>query len=84
MGYVVWKHQNAILALMAGRVIVNKPGDPTTADLDTSRPWAVYVLEKNGYSWPSILDEPFPGIDEEGAVLESLPAGVNYRMIYCE
>lgn len=84
MGYVVWKHQNAIQALTSGRINVNRPGDPIALDLGTSRPWAVYVLEKNGYSWPAILDEPFPGIDEEGVVLDSLPVGVNYELVYSE
>jgi hypothetical protein len=84
MGYVVWKHQNAILALTSGRVLVNRPGDPTTFDLDTSRPWAVQVLEKNGYSWPAILDEPFPGIDDDGVTLASLPEGVKYQQVTVE
>lgn len=80
MGYVVWKHQNAILALTSGRVLVNRTGDQTTFDLNTSRPWAIQVLEKNGYSWPGILDEPFPGVDDDGVALESLPEGVKYQL----
>lgn len=84
MGYIVWKHQNAILALTSGRVIVNRPGDLTTIGLETSRPWAVHVLEKNGYSWPGILEEPFPGIDDEGVALESLPEGVKYQQVFID
>jgi hypothetical protein len=84
MGYVVWKHQNAILALTSGRVLVNGPGDATTVDLSTSRPWAIQVLEKNGYSWPAILDEPFPGIDNDGVALESLSQGVKYQQVTIE
>jgi len=38
-------------------------------------------VEKNGYSWPGILEEPFPGIDDEGAALESLPEGVKYQQV---
>ena len=84
MGYIIWKHQNAILALTSGRVLVNRLNDPTTIELDTSRPWAVHVLEKNGYSWPDIIDEAFPGIDDEGIALESLPEGVKYQQIVIE
>jgi hypothetical protein len=84
MGFVIWKHQNALHALTAGRVVVCRPGDPTSVVLETSRPWAVQVLEKNGYSWPAILDEPYPGVDEEGIPLDSLPEGVRYERVIAE
>lgn len=81
MSYVVWKHQNAMQALNNGRVVVCKPGDPTSLILETSRPWAVQILERNGYSWPAILEEPYPGVDDDGMALDSLPEGAKYELV---
>lgn len=79
MGFVVYKHQNAISALTLGRIV--NEDEAIKADMDVVRPAALQAVERNGYSWPTILDEPFPGVDSEGVALSSLSEGVKYERV---
>lgn len=72
MAWVMTVHQNAILALTSGRVSKHM-------DAVAGRASAVYVLERNGFTWPGVLDEAYPGTDAEGNMLPSLPEGVRYQ-----
>lgn len=72
MAFVIWAHQNAILALISFRVALRP-------ESTTGRSSAVSVVEKNGYSWPAILDESYPGADADGRMSALLPEGVRYE-----
>ena len=66
------------MALTTGRIL--KEQDPIfRADMAAARPAAVYVVERNGYEWPSILDDEFPGVDSEGVMQVTLHEGVKYE-----
>lgn len=66
------------MALTTGRIL--KEQDPLfRADMAAARPAAIYVVERNGYQWPSILDEEFAGVDSEGVMHVTLEEGVKYE-----
>ena len=78
MGFIIMKHQSAMMALTTGRIL--KEQDPVfRADMIAARPAAVYAVERNGYEWPSILDDEFPGVDGEGVMQITLQEGVKYE-----
>jgi hypothetical protein len=66
LAFVLLKHQNALRALTHGAVgqVINIP------DLEASRSAAVQVVEAHGWSWPAILDEPFPAATAGGVMYE--------------
>jgi hypothetical protein len=39
-------------------------------DLDAARAWAVHVVERNGWIWPAIFNEPYPAATEGGLQYE--------------
>jgi hypothetical protein len=67
-------------AITVGRIVIPRPGDTMSLGLETSRPLAVQFLERHGFSWPAILDEAYPCVDEDGFPLESLLEGVKYQL----
>ncbi|KAF9469021.1 hypothetical protein BDZ94DRAFT_1152957 [Collybia nuda] len=67
LAYVLFKHQNALIALMQGSIVYTSP-----SELDTSRLAAVQAVESHGWSWPVILDEEFPAASEGGLKYESI------------
>ena len=66
LNFINFKHQGALLALLQGRVI----NASDTPDYEFHRLWAVQVVERNGWSWPAILDEDFPAATEGGLKYE--------------
>lgn len=70
LAYVLFKHQNALIALMQGSVVYTDP-----SELDTSRLAAVQAVERHGWLWPAILDEEFPAATEGGLKYEHITVG---------
>ncbi|KAJ3575172.1 hypothetical protein NP233_g1292 [Leucocoprinus birnbaumii] len=68
--FVFAKHVEAIAVLMEGRT--NPAGVNAMPSL---REDSIRILELNGWSWPSILDEPYP---------EVTPGGLKYERILYE
>jgi hypothetical protein len=66
LAFVLHKHQNAILALTQNRMIPYMNRN----DLDASRAWAIHVVERNGWTWPAILNEEFPAATEGGLLYD--------------
>ncbi|KAI0320645.1 hypothetical protein OF83DRAFT_1081496 [Amylostereum chailletii] len=62
LGYITFKHQNALLALTQGRT------HPTSSpqNLEAARQHAVAVLAQLGWAWPTVLDEEYPTPSNEG------------------
>lgn len=71
LAYVLFMHQNALLALMQSRTV--QEGQP--GELLYSKSLAVQFVEKHGWQWPAVLDEPFPAPS---------PGGVKYERIFVE
>lgn len=65
--FVFAKHVEAITVLMEGRI--NPAG---VHAMPGQREDAIKLLESNGWSWPSIMDEPYP---------EVTPGGVKYERV---
>jgi hypothetical protein len=70
--YILHKHRKAILALLDARAH-HIPELP-----DFWRGFAVQTVERNGWLWPSILDEEFP------AVTDDMPTGLIYERVMLE
>jgi hypothetical protein len=66
--FVFAKHVEAIIVLMEERI--NTEG--THAMSQNQREESVKLLEANGWSWPLILDEPYP---------EITPGGLKYKRV---
>ena len=71
LAYVLYLHQNALMTLMQGTVV-------QTGEFMHSKSLAVQLLERNGWQWPSILDEAFPqpsegGLKYERTIIEFVP-----------
>ncbi|KDQ64709.1 hypothetical protein JAAARDRAFT_28354 [Jaapia argillacea MUCL 33604] len=66
MAYVLSKHNNALSALSQVRFAPNDNAETQT------RQTAINAVERCGWSWPPILDEPFPapGNESEGIKYE--------------
>ncbi|PCH41304.1 hypothetical protein WOLCODRAFT_118646 [Wolfiporia cocos MD-104 SS10] len=79
LSYIVMKHQTALGVLMkAGPPPVNS--SPAVIETDPYRSLAMDHLRRRGWSWPSILDEPYPpagdpddGVKYEHVIIEGLP-----------
>lgn len=70
LAFVVYKHQKA-LAVLSPTVIAHNELENSVATMQTARSTALHTLQKNGWSWPSILDEEFPASSEGGLVYEN-------------
>lgn len=66
LAFILHKHQNAILALTQNRIVSHMNRN----DLDAARAWAVHVVERNGWIWPAIFNEPYPAATEGGLQYE--------------
>jgi hypothetical protein len=62
LAYVLYIHQNALIALMQGTIV--QPRDLN--ELNHSKILSIQHLEKHGWQWPSILDEAFPPSSQGG------------------
>ena len=60
--FINFRHSNALLALLEGRVIP----DSQRPDLAGSRALTLAALERRLYLWPPIFDEEFPPPTEGG------------------
>lgn len=67
LAYVLFKHQNALIALMQGSIVSTEP-----RELEVSRLVAVQAVERHGWTWPTILDEDFPPATEGGLKYEHI------------
>lgn len=59
--YVLFKHNNALLALMQGDLlpVQNQP------EMDAARETAKATVSRFGWYWPPVLDEEFPAPEDE-------------------
>lgn len=66
--YVLFRHNNALLALMRNPLVVDS--DP--AEMEAYRGLAIETVNRFGWSWPAILDAEFPepSSDTEGVKYE--------------
>ncbi|KAJ7591201.1 hypothetical protein C8J56DRAFT_934964 [Mycena floridula] len=64
--YVLYLHQNALIALMQGNLVLSRE----SSELQQSKELAMSTVERMGWKWPSILDEPFPAPSEGGLKYE--------------
>jgi hypothetical protein len=65
--YVLFRHNNALLAIMQAPLVPEPEGH-----MESSRQLAISTLKRIGWSWPTLLDEPYPEVvpDETGAKYE--------------
>lgn len=70
LAFIVYKHQKA-LAVLSPTVIPHNELDHSPATMQAARSTALQTLHKNGWNWPSILDEEFPVPSEGGLVYEN-------------
>lgn len=61
--YVLYRHNNALLALMQEPLVLDT--DPT--EMMLYRALAVETVNRFGWSWPAILDADFPAASNEAA-----------------
>jgi hypothetical protein len=67
MMYILFRHNNALLAVM------QSPLQPEPAEyMEPAKRLAVSTLAQLGWSWPDLLDRPYPGVvpGEAGAKYE--------------
>ena len=69
LAFIVYKHHKALSALSP---IINAHNEleSSPAAMQAARSTALHTLQKNGWSWPTILDEDFPTPSEGGLVYE--------------
>lgn len=69
LAFIAYKHQKALGAL-SSIVIAQNELESSPATMQAARSTALHTLQKNGWTWPSILDEEFPTPSEGGLVYE--------------
>ena len=69
LAFIAYKHHKALGAL-SSTIIANNELESSPVAMQTARSTALHILQKNGWSWPSILDEEFPASSEGGLVYE--------------
>ncbi|KAF8165193.1 hypothetical protein B0H34DRAFT_648383 [Crassisporium funariophilum] len=70
--YIVYKHQRALAALSSTIPCPNEPDSMQASNLQTSRSVTIQLLQRNGWSWPDVLDEQFPAPSEGGLVYQNV------------
>ncbi|KAF8803663.1 hypothetical protein BYT27DRAFT_7109342 [Phlegmacium glaucopus] len=70
LAFIVYKHHKA-LAVLSPVVILHNELEHSPATMQAARSTALSTLQRNGWGWPSILDEEFPAPSEGGLVYES-------------
>jgi len=70
LAFIVYKHHKA-LAVLSPIVIPHNELEQSPASMQAARSAALNALQKNGWSWPSILDEEFSALSEGGLVYEN-------------
>lgn len=70
LAFIVYKHQKA-LAVLSPIPISHNELENSPATIQAARSTALHTLQKNGWSWPSILDKEFPAPSEGGLVYEN-------------
>jgi hypothetical protein len=69
LAFIAYKHQKALGAL-SSIITTHNELESSPAAMQAARSTALHTLQKNGWSWPSILDEEFPSPSEGGLVYE--------------
>ena len=69
LAFIVYKHHKALAAL-SPIIIAHNELESSPVAMQAARSTAQHALQKNGWSWPSILDEEFPAPSEGGLVYE--------------
>ena len=69
LAFIAYKHQKALGAL-SPIIIAHNELENSQVAMQGARSTALHTLQKNGWSWPSILDEEFPSPSEGGLVYE--------------
>jgi hypothetical protein len=64
--YVIFRHNNALLALMQEELVPMTGSDEERA----LRTMAIDAVQRYGFVWPSILDEEFPAPSNEAQGLK--------------
>ena len=70
LAFITYKHQKALAALSPIIIIAHYELENSPVAMQAARSTALHTLQKNGWSWPSILDEEFPTPSEGGLVYE--------------
>lgn len=71
LAFIEYKHEKA-LAVFSPTVVPHNELEDSQASIHIARSAALHALQKNGWSWPSILDEEFPPPSEGGLVYETV------------
>ena len=67
--FIAYKHQKALAAL-SPIIVAHNELEMSPVAMQAARSTALHTLQKNGWTWPSILDEEFPTPSEGGLVYE--------------
>ena len=70
LSFIIYKHQKALALLSPTVTPYNNELENSLSSMQVARSVALNALQKNGWSWPSILDEDFPARSEGGLVYE--------------
>lgn len=68
--YVFARHVEAIAVIVEGR-----PNPAGVHAMPRQREEAIGIMEAHGWSWPSVLDEPYPEITPGGVKYERIVVG---------
>ncbi|KAF8897401.1 hypothetical protein BD779DRAFT_1490613 [Infundibulicybe gibba] len=60
LSYIIYLHRNALLVLTGGKI------EQSSEPMGISRARAVQIVERQGWSWPTILDDEFPPAADGG------------------
>lgn len=69
LAFIAYKHHKALAAL-SPIITTHYELESSPVAMQAARSTALHTLQKNGWSWPSILDEEFPASSEGGLVYE--------------
>lgn len=69
LAFIAYKHNKA-LATLSPIIISHNELESSPVAMQAARSTALHTLQKNGWIWPSILDEEFPASSEGGLVYE--------------
>ena len=69
LAFIAYKHHKALAAL-SPIIVAHNELESSSVAMQAARSTALHTLQKNGWSWPIILDEEFPASSEGGLVYE--------------
>ncbi|KAI0306953.1 hypothetical protein B0F90DRAFT_1683786 [Multifurca ochricompacta] len=73
INFIAFQHLNAASVLRYGRTV----DDPPPTGLAESRSLAMQLMSQWGYSWPHILDEEYPPLQDESAGIKYIPVTID-------